>query len=249
MTWIQTASGRRFDLADPRPADVDFDVDIPDALSRIARFTGHIGGGAYSVGQHSSAAGDIVLAETGDPVAAAYAQLHDAKEAYIGDDSSPKKQAMAVISARLVDAWDPPAPPELRQRIIDHVAATYEAMEDGVDRAIHAAAGLPWPPPEHVKAIVKDVDLRLLQAERRQMLDARGAPRQRWWWDDAPPKPIILRLFIKVWPAVADEFRKRFRVLVSAARAALAAEAQAEQRQPRRRPKYIPPPLPRKMHP
>jgi len=35
MTWLQTASGRAFDLLQPDWRQVDFEVDIPEALARI----------------------------------------------------------------------------------------------------------------------------------------------------------------------------------------------------------------------
>lgn len=221
MTWMQTASGRRFDLADPRAADVDFDTDVPDALARIARFNGHIGGGVYSVAQHSTHAGDIVMGETGDPVASAYAHLHDAKEAYITDVTTPQKQALAVWSGRLAREW---CPPDMLERVTAHVVATFEAMEEAVDRAIHEAAGLPWPPPAGATRLLKDADLRLLQDERLQLLNANGRPQPRWWWDGtkAQPRPSRLALRIEAWTVAADRFRERFRRVVPEARAKLA---------------------------
>ena len=50
-TWIQTYTGRAFDLLDPRPEQID-PLDIAHALSQICRFTGHVRE-FYSVAQHS----------------------------------------------------------------------------------------------------------------------------------------------------------------------------------------------------
>ena len=49
--WIETYSGKRFYILDPRPQDVDI-VDIAHALSLLTRFTGHTRE-FYSVAQHS----------------------------------------------------------------------------------------------------------------------------------------------------------------------------------------------------
>ena len=85
MTWIQTAKGRAFDLADPRAEDVDFD-EIGYALARINRFTGHAG--VYSVAQHCAHGCDY-LESRGDVEAAFAFLLHDAPEFALGDPSRP----------------------------------------------------------------------------------------------------------------------------------------------------------------
>jgi hypothetical protein len=210
VSWIQTASGRRFDLAAPEAAMVDFDTDVPDALARIARFTGHIGGGPYSVAQHSVHCCDVVLAETGDPVAAAYALLHDAHEAYIGDWSTPLKQAIGAVE-RGCGVW----------QHFGHVEQTLKRLEDRVVEAVHAAAGLPLPGHLH-KTIVKDIDYRMLHAERRQLLDTKLRPSQAWWYDGTPEQPRPIRslgaLGVWPWPYAADRFRTRFRDILPKAR-------------------------------
>lgn len=214
MSWIQTASGRRFDLAAPQSAMVDFDTDVPDALARIARFTGHIGAGPYSVAQHSVHCCDVVLAETGDPLAAAYALLHDAHEAYIGDWSTPLKQAIGAVE-RDCGVW----------QHFGHVEQTLKRLEDRVVEAVHAAAGLPLPGHGH-KTIVKDIDYRMLHAERRQLLDTERRPSQAWWYDGTAEQPRPIRslgaLGVWPWPDAADRFRTRFRDILPKARQMLA---------------------------
>jgi hypothetical protein len=216
MTWIQTASGRRFDLANPRAADIDFDTDVPDALARIARFTGHINAGPYSVAQHSVHCCDVVYGETGDPVAAAYALLHDAHEAYIGDWSTPLKQAIRQV-AEEGTSFD----------VAGILCEALDRFEARVEDAIHAAAGLPWSLSPRNKMIVKDVDRRLLHAERKQLLDGAGHPRHRWFYDDKPPKAVGLVLRIMPWPQAADQFRERFRRIVPEALALIAKRGSA----------------------
>lgn len=85
--WIQTASGRRFDLIVPTPSMIDVS-DIATALSNICRFTGHVRE-FYSVAQHSVAVSYLVPETLALP-----ALLHDAAEAYVGDVSRPLKQLL-----------------------------------------------------------------------------------------------------------------------------------------------------------
>ena len=82
--YIQTFTGRRFYLLDPRVEDIDL-WDIAHALSHEARFGGHTHR-PYSVGQHS-----IRVALDMPPEFALWGLLHDAHEAYLKDIPSPVK--------------------------------------------------------------------------------------------------------------------------------------------------------------
>lgn len=84
--WIRTASGGRFCLLDPDPADVRI-ADIAHALSQLCRFTGHTRH-FYSVAEHCVHVSEIVEREHG-----LWGLLHNAPEAYIGDVSRPLKHA------------------------------------------------------------------------------------------------------------------------------------------------------------
>jgi hypothetical protein len=84
MQVIQTASGRYFDLATPRPADICLS-DIAHALSNLCRFNGHTAQ-FYSVAQHS-----VIVSQIAPPELAFAALMHDAHEAYVGDVTSPIK--------------------------------------------------------------------------------------------------------------------------------------------------------------
>ena len=83
---IKTASGHYFDLADPKPEDVDIES-IAAALSKTCRFGGHCPE-FYSVAQHSVLAS--LLSET-HPFEVL---LHDAAEAYVGDVVKPLKNML-----------------------------------------------------------------------------------------------------------------------------------------------------------
>jgi len=89
MSWIQTYTGKKFDLLNPTPDMVDIE-DIAHALSMLCRFTGHTAK-FYSVAQHSVFVSDMLLHQGADNDTAFTGLMHDATEAYIGDLSTPLK--------------------------------------------------------------------------------------------------------------------------------------------------------------
>lgn len=112
--FIQTYSGKRFDLDDPQPEQVDF-TDIAHALSLIVRFTGHVRF-PYSVASHCQLVSRI-LEDAGHDKMTVYAGLlHDAAEAYVADVPSPLKKMLR----------------------------DYTGIEAGVAEAVYEAAGLDY---------------------------------------------------------------------------------------------------------
>lgn len=85
--WMQTYTGKRFDLLAPQPSEIDI-LDIAHALSMQCRFTGHCSE-FYSVAEHSICVSYLV-----PPEDAFSALMHDAAEAYISDISSPLKRLL-----------------------------------------------------------------------------------------------------------------------------------------------------------
>ena len=84
--WINTASGRCFDYADPRPDMICLN-DIVHHLSRESRWGNNIEFASFVVAQHS-----LIVASACRLVASRpYALLHDAPEAYIRDLATPWK--------------------------------------------------------------------------------------------------------------------------------------------------------------
>lgn len=166
--WKQTWSGKAVGLLDPRPEDIDLLYDVPHALARICRFDGHIRANHYSVAQHCVIGAETIFAETGDRLLAAAFLLHDAHEAYLGDIATPVK--MAICDPRKLCA-----------------------AELAFDRAIFAAARMPGlaDPLGDRGAFhaVRDMDARMLAAERRRLL--LPAPRP-WPGDDIPRAPVPL---------------------------------------------------------
>ena len=89
-------SGRRLDLIDPSPLDVEI-ADIAHGLARVARWNGQTRGPEiFSVAQHSLLVEAMfAAADAGAPRAARLAALlHDAPEYVIGDMISPFKAAI-----------------------------------------------------------------------------------------------------------------------------------------------------------
>lgn len=205
MIWIQTASGRAFDLLDPRPELVDFG-DIAHSLARISRFTGHTAGVPYSVAQHSVMGSDAIMGETGSIELGAWFLLHDAHETYVGDLATPVKDA-------------------LHERLPGFGAIWGQIRRD-IDDAIHLAAGLPLPLPGERHAI-GDMDIRMLRAERDALL---GAGPMRWH-ADIETAPLIPGLPpIEPWGHEVAELMFRNRLehfFPERMRAAAAAQARA----------------------
>jgi len=85
--YMLTASGKHFDLLDPKPEQVDH-RDIFAAISKLCRFTGHCNE-SYTVGQHSLLVMSLVPSEFRFE-----ALMHDAAEAYTGDIGTPMKIAL-----------------------------------------------------------------------------------------------------------------------------------------------------------
>jgi len=141
--WQRMLSGRRLDLIDPSPLDVEI-ADIAHGLARVARWNGQTRGPeAFSVAQHSLLVEAIFSAL--DPTAPREqrlaALLHDAPEYVIGDMISPFKAAIGgdykEVERRLLAAilirfgLKPAMAPELVKAVkaADRDAAFYEATE------------------------------------------------------------------------------------------------------------------------
>src|ERR1700712_4613233 len=94
--WQRMLSGRRLDILDPSPLDVEIS-DIAHGLARVARWNGQTEGDyPFSVAQHSVLVLEIFRAITPQATDrdALYALLHDAPEYVMGDIISPFKAAM-----------------------------------------------------------------------------------------------------------------------------------------------------------
>jgi len=108
--WQRMLSGRRLDLIDPSPLDVEI-ADIAHGLARVARWNGQTRGPEiFSVAQHSLLVEAIFGASAPDAARPARlaALLHDAPEYVIGDMISPFKAAIGgdyrMVEQRLLGA-------------------------------------------------------------------------------------------------------------------------------------------------
>jgi uncharacterized protein len=139
--WQRMLSGRRLDLLDPSPLDVEIE-DIAHGLARVARWNGQTNGShAFSVAQHSLLVEAVFSRMDAGATAAAKlaALLHDAPEYVIGDMISPFKAVVGGgykdVEKRLQGAVNlrfslPAATPAGLWRMIkqaDTVAAYFEA--------------------------------------------------------------------------------------------------------------------------
>ncbi|WP_455466567.1 YfbR-like 5'-deoxynucleotidase [Bartonella sp. B39] len=140
--WQRMLSGRRLDLLNPSPFDVEIE-DIAHGLARVARWNGQTRGEhAYSVAQHSLLVEQIFqkLFPQSRSNECLCALLHDAPEYVIGDMISPLKAVIGkqyeLIEKRIQDAihmrFSLPIDPsqKLLKKIkqADRIAAFYEAI-------------------------------------------------------------------------------------------------------------------------
>lgn len=131
--WQRMLSGRRLDLLDPSPLDVEIE-DIAHGLAFVARWNGQtFGEFPYSVAEHSLLV-ERVYCELSPKAPVKWrlaALLHDAPEYVIGDMISPVKAA---------------------------VGPGYKAMDDRLMEAVHRRFGVPAVIPKAVKAQIKRAD-------------------------------------------------------------------------------------------
>ncbi|MBM7067221.1 HD domain-containing protein [Actibacterium sp. 188UL27-1] len=131
--WQRMLSGRRLDLLDPTPMDIEIE-DIAHGLAFVARWNGQtLGDYPYSVAEHSLLVEQLFQWIVPDAPAKwlLAALLHDAPEYVIGDMISPVKAA---------------------------VGPRYGALDDRLTAAIHLRFGLPAQLPIKVKRQIKKAD-------------------------------------------------------------------------------------------
>lgn len=130
--WQRMLSGRRLDLLDPSPLDIEIS-DIAHGLARVARWNGQTRGNhAFSVAQHCLVVEEIFRrCNEADCQSLMMTLLHDAPEYVIGDMISPFKSV---------------------------VGGGYKTVEHRLEAAIHLRFGLPAHASRELKTQIKKAD-------------------------------------------------------------------------------------------
>jgi uncharacterized protein len=189
--WQRMLSGRRLDLIDPSPLDIEIE-DIAHGLARVARWNGQSHGAhIYSVAQHCLLVEALARAKAPrlDHSRRLAVLLHDAPEYVIGDMISPFK---AVIG----DA--------------------YKAVERRILTAIHLRFGLPanWTP--EVEELIKAADRQAAYLEATRLAGFEAAEARRFFGRPPIFSAALERDYLKPWPADTAQSRylERFKKLL-----------------------------------
>ncbi len=188
--WQRMLSGRRLDLLDPSPLDIEIE-DIAHGLAFVARWNGQTRGEhAYSVAEHSLLVEELYRLASRDPEPRwrLAALLHDAPEYVIGDMISPVKGA---------------------------VGPDYAALDARLAAAVHLRFGLPAGLPRAVKAGIKRADRASAWLEATQLAGFTEAEADRFF-GDARGAGVAARVLLLRPPAeVKRAFLARFEELLA----------------------------------
>jgi len=188
--WQRMLSGRRLDLLDPSPLDIEIE-DIARGLSFQARWNGQTRGRyPYSVAGHSLLV-EALFAALHPRAAARWrlaALLHDAPEFVIGDMISPVKAA---------------------------VGPGYRELDERLMAAIHLRFGLPAALPLRIKRQIKRADRISAWLEAVQIAGFARAEADRLF--GAPPPEVVAERRVVPEPpeAVRRAFLERFETLIA----------------------------------
>jgi len=183
--WQRMLSGRRLDLLDPSPLDIEIE-DIAHGLARVARWNGQTHGDhTFSVAEHSL----LVEAITGD-LDSSLSQdfrlaslLHDAPEYVIGDLISPFKAALSL---------------------------DYRAFEDKLLAAIHLRFGLSTDLPENVTKLIKRADKIAAYYEAVGLAGFSRSEGRRFFGQPRGLSPALVKALTQLSPLPASEGEARF---------------------------------------
>ncbi len=190
--WQRMLSGRRLDLLDPSPLDIEIE-DIAHGLARVARWNGQTSGAnIYSVAQHCLLVEAVARLQEPrlDRSRRLAVLLHDAPEYVIGDMISPFK---AVIG----DA--------------------YKAVERRLLAAIHLRFGLPAKTAPELEGLIKLADRGAAFLEATRLAGFETAAALRFFGRPPALSGAMERDYLKPWPAETAQSRylERFRKLVA----------------------------------
>ncbi|KQI73642.1 hypothetical protein AN191_01820 [Loktanella sp. 5RATIMAR09] len=189
--WQRMLSGRRLDLLDPTPVDIEIE-DIAHGLAFVARWNGQTKGDfAYSVAEHSLLVTEIfMLQQPKAPVKWQLAALlHDAPEYVIGDMISPVKAA---------------------------VGPDYGLLDDRLTAAIHLRFGLPAQIPAAVKKQIKKADKLSAWLEAIQIAGFTQAEADKYFGKQDPALAGSLQIRLRPPVAVRDDYTALYHKLAAA---------------------------------
>jgi 5'-deoxynucleotidase YfbR-like HD superfamily hydrolase len=191
--WQRMLSGRRLDLLNPSPSDIEI-ADIAHGLARVARWNGQTSGThIFSVAQHTLLVEAVMRAQTprADASLRLAALLHDAPEYVIGDMISPFK---AVLGSG------------------------YKAVEKRLLAAIHIRFGLPPVLAEEITQLIKAADRGAAYLEATELAGFAQAEARRLFGRDPGLPEATERDYLTPWPAAraAKRFLARFEKVVGA---------------------------------
>lgn len=183
--WQRMLSGRRLDLLDPSPLDIEIE-DIAHGLARVARWNGQTHGDhTFSVAEHSllveAIAGDLEPELPQECRLAAL--LHDAPEYVIGDLISPFKAALSL---------------------------DYRAFEAKLLAAIYLRFGLSADLPEHVAKLIKRADKIAAYYEATELAGFSRSEARRFFGQPRGLSPALVNRLSQLGPLPAAEGEARF---------------------------------------
>jgi 5'-deoxynucleotidase YfbR-like HD superfamily hydrolase len=189
--WQRMLSGRRLDLLDPTPMDIEIE-DIAHGLAFVARWNGQTKGDyPYSVAEHSLLVEEIYgqLYPAAPVKWRLAALLHDAPEYVIGDMISPVKAA---------------------------VGPGYGALDDRLNAAVHIRFGLPAQIPVAIKKQIKKADKISAWLEATQIAGFTIEEADRFF--GKPDSNLAKSLKIRLRPPVEvrEAYLARHRALIAA---------------------------------
>ena len=192
--WQRMLSGRRLDLIDPSPLDIEIE-DIAHGLARVARWNGQTyGPEIFSVAQHSLLVEAVIggLAQQAPRLWRLAALLHDAPEYVIGDMISPFKAVMG---------------------------GDYRAVEQRLLTAVYLRFGLPPQAAPELTALIKTADRAAAYLEATRLAGFSTAEAKRLFDPPRIGAKSVERYLTPLSPALAEEsFLLRFAELDQAGR-------------------------------
>jgi 5'-deoxynucleotidase YfbR-like HD superfamily hydrolase len=185
--WQRMLSGRRLDLLDPSPLDIEIE-DIAHGLARVARWNGQTSGpNIFSVAQHSLLVDVVARAKTPrlDRRMRLAVLLHDAPEYVVGDMISPFK---AVIGD------------------------SYKAVEARLLAAIHVRFGLPAKLSAEATRLIKAADAAAAYLEATRLAGFTQTEARRFFGHPPELPSSTERKYLAPWSAdtAQERYLERF---------------------------------------